>query len=77
MKTKTLKPFVVLTSDELDALQRRKNILMEANATAALLRGGYAVFWQALQQKYELPDDFEFRDETGEIFVKEKEDSNG
>ncbi len=74
MKRKNRKPkaLVVLTSDELEALQRRKRILAEANATASMLRHGYAVFWQSLQQKYELPDDIDFSDETGEIFAKEK-----
>ena len=65
------KPLAVLAQDELEALQRRKRIVAEANATSTLIKHGYAVFWQGIQQKYELPDDIEFIDETGEIFAKE------
>ena len=72
-KVKKQKPLVVLTPNELEALRRRKHILVEANVTASLLLSGYAVFWRSLQQKYTLPDDIEFIDETGEIFAKEKE----
>ena len=66
------KPLAKLDDWDLTRFKDQKRILQDAQKMVSMLKVSYQVMWHKFAAKYELPDDVELDEATGEIFAAEK-----
>ena len=66
------KPLAKLDDWDLTRFKDQKRILQDAQKMVSMLNVSYQVMWHKFAAKYELPDDVELNEKTGEIFAAEK-----